>query len=571
MAGKGAEERERAFAALAALDLSAVADPALRQGFALLLNLVEELRRENIGLRAEVQRLRDEVSRLKGEQGKPDIKPPAPRPPAGTDYSSERERRDPKGWAKGGKNARVRVDREQVLTVDPAALPADAEFKGYDEVVVQDVVIRTDNVRFRKEVFYSASARASHRAPLPAGYGGQFGPGLKALVLVLYFAGQMSEPKIAELLGDVGVLISAGEVSNLLVKGRDAFHAEAAAVREAGLASGPWQHLDDTATRVGGQNRHCQVLCNPLYTAYQTTEAKDRLTVLDVLRNGRPRAFRWDAEAEAYLERVGLSAKVRSRLAALPRGRPLDEPALDRWLGERLPELGPQQRRWLLDALAVAAYRAETDAPVGRLLVCDDAPQFEGVTEGLALCWVHEGRHYKKLLPYLPGHCRALDDFLTRFWAYYRELGAYRERPTAAERARLDAAFDTLFATETGYWALDDRIALTRAKKRQLLAALAHPEVPLHNNPAELGARRRVRKRDVSFGPRTEDGKRAWDTFQTLAATAAKLGVSFYAYLQDRVSQAYRLPSLADLIATKAQDLNLGASWSGPLTLTPPY
>ena len=65
-----------------------------------------------------------------------------------------------------------------------------------------------------------------------------------------------------------------------------------------------------------------------------------------------------------------------------------------------------------------------------------------------------------------------------------------------------------------------------------------------------------------TFGPRSEDGKRAWDTFQTLAATAAKLGVSFYAYIQDRVSQAYKMPSLADLIRAQAQDLNLGASWT---------
>src|SRR5205823_14760959 len=112
-----------------------------------------------------------------------------------------------------------------------------------------------------------------------------------------------------------------------------------------------------------------------------------------------------------------------ARLAALPRDRPLDQPALDAWLGEHLPDLGPQQRRWLLDALAVAAYRADASVPMVRLLVCDDAPQFEGVTEELALCWVHEGRRYKKLLPYLPGHRQALDDFLGRFRGYYRELG----------------------------------------------------------------------------------------------------------------------------------------------------
>jgi hypothetical protein len=90
---------------------------------------------------------------------------------------------------------------------------------------------------------------------------------------------------------------------------------------------------------------------------------------------------------------------------------------------------------------------------------------------------------------------------------------------------------------------------------------LTHPEIPLHNNPAELGARARVRKRDVSFGPRTPEGAKAWDTFMTLAETATKLGVSFYHYIHDRVSGASQMPSLADLIVERAKVLNLGASW----------
>ena len=109
---------------------------------------------------------------------------------------------------------------------------------------------------------------------------------------------------------------------------------------------------------------------------------------------------------------------------------------------------------------------------------------------------------------------------------------------------------------------MDDRIAKTAAKRDALLQVLEHPEVPLHNNPAELAARQRVRKRDISFGPRTAAGARAWDTFQSLAATARKLGVSFHAYLQDRLSHTNRLPSLAQLIAERAPALNLAASWN---------
>jgi hypothetical protein len=90
---------------------------------------------------------------------------------------------------------------------------------------------------------------------------------------------------------------------------------------------------------------------------------------------------------------------------------------------------------------------------------------------------------------------------------------------------------------------------------------LKHPELPLHNNASELAVRRRVRKRDVSFGPRTNAGKKAWDTFMSLAATTTKLGVSFYEYIRDRVSGANKVPALADLIARQAEQRRLDASW----------
>jgi len=91
---------------------------------------------------------------------------------------------------------------------------------------------------------------------------------------------------------------------------------------------------------------------------------------------------------------------------------------------------------------------------------------------------------------------------------------------------------------------------------------LKHPEIPLHNNPAELEARRRRRKSDVSLGPRTEAGKQAWDTFLSLEATAKKLGVSFYQYVYDRVSGANTIPPLADLITQLAQQRQMDASWA---------
>jgi hypothetical protein len=313
------------------------------------------------------------------------------------------------------------------------------------------------------------------------------------------------------------------------------------------------------------------VVCNPVYTAYHTRPHKNRLAVLDVLRNGRERVFRLNQEALAYLETTQLSQANRAILQSESSEQDQDEMTFLSWLDEHLPGLNKQQRKAVIDAAAIAAYHAETAFPALQALVCDDAPQFNWLTATKMLCWVHEGRPYKKLIPAVALHRELLDDFLRRFWLYYDELLLYRQSPTPQENQRLEKDFDCLFATRTGYEELDKRIAKTQAKKENLLLVLKHPELPLHNNPAELGARQRVRKRDVSFGPRTPDGLRAWDTFMTLAATSKKLGVSFYHYVLDRICQTNRIPPLDSLVSQAAKELDLGWSWHLVPSLTPDY
>src|SRR5947209_6892878 len=288
-------------------DPNTIADEGVRQVFISLMNVVET-QQATIGKQAEeIQHLHDEINRLKGEQGKPKIKANKPAP----DLSSEKERRESKSHLKAKKQAEIRIDRVEVLQVDHERLPQDAEFKGYEEVIMQDIDFRTENIQFRKEKYYSPSHQRTYLAELPAGYQGQFGPGVRAWVLALYYAGGMSEPKILELLHTVGMQISTGQLSHFLIKDQKPFHAESEAVVRAGLASSPWQHLDSTGTRVNGKNEQCHVLCNPLYTAYCTLPAKDRLSLLRVLQGGADPVFQMNALALELLAQLGVSEKWR--------------------------------------------------------------------------------------------------------------------------------------------------------------------------------------------------------------------------------------------------------------------
>ncbi len=550
---------------LQSIDPDALPDAQLRPTLRLLLNIIEELVVAVELLKVENRQLRDEINRLKGEQGTPRVPPRKP-PATGGKVSSENERREPRPWRTGAKQDQLTITRTERLTVDRSTLPADAVYKGIDAVVVQDLIFRVDTIRFEREFWYSPREHRRIMAPLPPGYTGQFGPHLKALAQALHFGANVTEAKLAELLGHAGVRISRGFVAGLLApeSATDSlFTTEARAVEQAGLARSPWQHLDATGTRVDGENWHCHVLGNPLFTAYHTTPTKDRLAVLDVLQ-GCPveRRYRWNAVADAYLDQVGLSPTARGRLAHWPRDRDLDEATVTGLLAAQRLELGRQQQTRIREALVLGAAHAREDWPVVTTLVGDDAAAFRLVTPDLALCWVHEGRHYKKLVAYLDTHRQLLDTIGDQFWTYYRELRAYREHPTAHERTRLTARFEGLFGQVTGFRLLDERLARTRAKQTPLLRVLEHPELPLHNNPAELAVRRRVRKRDASFGPRSLAGLRAWDTFQTLAATTQQLGVSFLAYLVDRWTRAGQIPPLADILQVRASTLHLGDSWA---------
>jgi len=162
---------------------------------------------------------------LKGEQGKPDIKPDTKK---NKDISSEKERKAntkaKKNRKKRAKNKQVKIDRTVKCSLDKSKLPSDAVFKGYHKVIVQDIKIQTDNIQFKKEVYYSPSTRKSYIAELPQGYEGEFGPALKALTLIFKNVSNMSGAKIFEFFKHFGIHISMGTISNILIKNHQSFH-----------------------------------------------------------------------------------------------------------------------------------------------------------------------------------------------------------------------------------------------------------------------------------------------------------------------------------------------------------
>jgi hypothetical protein len=138
---------------------------------------LDDLKRLVVELLEENAALREEIARLKGLKGRPKIKP------SGMEEASARGRggKGAKRGRRGGKLARLVIDEERIVE---AQAPAGSRFKGYEDYVVQDLIMRPHVVRFRRERWLTAEGRTL-LAPLPAGIAGHFGPALRPSSTIL--------------------------------------------------------------------------------------------------------------------------------------------------------------------------------------------------------------------------------------------------------------------------------------------------------------------------------------------------------------------------------------------------
>ena len=139
-------------------------------------------------------------------------------------------------------------------SVNRSELPEDAVSKGFTTSIIQDLEIKTNNIAFQREVFYSPSQNKTFTAPLPPGYSGGFGPGVRSLSLSLYHDGKMTQKNLKNFFNKFGIQLSKSSVSRQLIEGHEIFHQEKQDIIYAGFKSTPYQQTDDTSARVNRKN-----------------------------------------------------------------------------------------------------------------------------------------------------------------------------------------------------------------------------------------------------------------------------------------------------------------------------
>ena len=429
-----------------------------RLSHAELKGLVVKQCEQIVELQRMVAALRDEITRLKGVPGRPNLKPSGmergtePKPPGSC---SERKR------VRGSTRSKLAIHEERTVTLAP---PRGSRFKGYTSFVVQDLTIRAHVVNFRCERWQTPDGDVM-TAPLPAGINGHFGPELRRFVLAQYHQGQMTVPRLVTLLRSLGILICKRQVLRLLIERQDDFLTEARDILRAGLSSAAWITVDDTGARHKATNGFCTQIGNAHFAWFGTTGSKSRLNFLELLRAGHD-DYVINAEALAYMRQRALAAHVIARLV---------EHQERRFVGRKVWNAH-------LEALGIPALKVNPDpvmvATEGALwgsvrahgflpdTVSDDAGQFNVGQHGL--CWVHSERLVHKLDAFTAENRAAQATVRDLIWQFYADLKAYRCHPTKRRKTALRARFDRIFTRMTGFVTLDRLLMRLNASQKYL-------------------------------------------------------------------------------------------------------
>jgi len=507
--------------------------PLVRQ----LLDVIQQLQDH-------VQKLEDEILRLKGLKTRPIIAPsPLETPPRPSRQPGQKR----PGSAKRLKTAQLIVTEEKVVPLIDK--PPGSIFKGYEDFVVQDIIVSPRVIRYRRERWQTPDGQSLvAEFPVEVQPGSHFGPTLIAFILHQYHHQHVTQPLLWEQLDQLGIDISTGQLSLILTEGKEAFHQERAELLPAALEVSSYVQVDDTGARHRGHNGFCTHIGNEFFAYFESTDSKSRRNFLEVLC-GTPTDYTINDAAVTYWQRQKLAQAVIERLTAGT--APLtDKAPWQAFLASR-DVTDERHVRIATEGALLGSLIARGVSPE-LIVLSDGAGQFDILVH--ALCWLHIERPLARLVPHNEKHRAAIEESRQGIWDLYAGLKAYRQAPSPMTRDALAAEFDALVARRTDYPSIDLVLKSMAADRAQLLLVLERPEVPLHNNLSEGHIRDYVKKRKISGSTRNESGRRARDTFASLKKTCRRLGVNFWAYLQDRVRGLEQIPRLADQIRRKAKE-----------------
>jgi len=529
----------------------------------ILLNLVESLWLQSEKQANQIRELKDEINRLKGEKGGPIFRPNKESDQKGRGKDKKPRNKNNK---KGGKKGTIIIDKTEFCNIDRSILPPDAEFKGYEEHIHQDLEVKVINTLYKIEIFHSKKNNKTYRGEVPESGKGMYGSGVKTLLTILNRFCDTTHGRLKVLFESLGISISTGTINNYLLEPKEWVLEEQNEILKAGISSGSYGQIDGTKSIERGISKATQIICGAFFTTFYTKPDKARLSIIEALlgivADESAMKYGYNELTKELLANTPVSIGDRDRLEQIFGNK--QESGTFEWLGEkdafeqRMRTLAPTMMSKknayprIIESFALSYYYSQEEFPVLDSLISDDAPEYRKLSRILhGLCWLHDARYYKKLVPRIDRHRDILSGVMDQYWEFYGQLLDYKKASKREQKQQyeiLKEAFDRIFSQKTEYFQVNKCLERTLKNKEKLLAVLDNPALPLHNNAAELGARRIVRKRDISLHSWSHTGTIVRDAFMSIIQTCLKLKVSPFNYIMDRIKGEYAMPSLSSLI-----------------------
>jgi hypothetical protein len=508
----------------------------------------DELTNDNSWLKEENQKLKDEIAVLKKLTPRPVIAPSKLEKGKGSNKAKDNTNPPTRGkHPRQKKKTFLTIHQEQII--HPLAIPEGAKFKGYKKYDVQDIIFQSNNTRFQL-ARWQLSDGTYISGKLPMGVHGHYGPELITYILDEYYSSRVPEGVLFEKLQQRGILISEGQLNNILIENKDVLHQEKKELLHAGIEAHNQLQTDDTGARHKGKNQYTNVIGNEWFSVFTTTNSKSRVNFLKLLQGSKDEYW-INEDTVAYLEKAGAPGYLPGYISFSKGDRFATEENWLEFLTSR--NITKEAEVRLVTEAALFASLFKNGIPRDLNIHADDAGQFEIFFFYLSLCWIHEERHYRKIIPTTEQSRKDLDDVRNKIWEIYRDLKGYQENPSEFSKKVIEKQFDDLFLNlTTSSHTLNHRLRLTYEKKHRLLRVLDKPNTPLHNNSSESDARAAVIKRKISGGTRSDAGRDCRDTFLSLKQTCRKLGINFIIFLRDRVCGLYEIPRLAEVIRQRS-------------------
>jgi len=487
----------------------------------------------------EIQFLRDEIARLKGQKPRPNIKPSRLEAASKKSKAQKRKKRPKKSKTK-------KIEIHEVVSIKPDNLPEGSKLKDHQEYIIQDIVLGSWNTCYRRQRWQTPSGEYV-LGQLPEHIkGSHFGSTLTAFILYQYYGCHVTQPLIKEQLHELGVDISTGQINNIIINNKDRFHTEKDQILSAGLKLSGHINVDDTGARHNGQNGYCTHIGNEYFAWFKSTDNKSRINFLNLLRCEHT-DFVINDQALSYMAEQKLPKYQLAKLSCIKGKIIKNEIRWNNFL-KRQKIKAEHHHRIATEGALIGSITHHGFNP-DLAIISDDAGQFKVFLHGL--CWVHAERTIQKLVGYSDHQNKLLEKVKTDIWKLYRSLKKYRHNPSESKKLKLETRFDNIFTRKTGFASLDIALKRIYQNKSELLLVLNRPDVPLHNNLSERDIREYVKRRKISGSTRNDVGKRCRDTFTSIKKTCRKLGISFWRYLIDRIEYQNKYPPLVQIMESQ--------------------